>query len=186
MPPPLPLPPPPLPDRPAPRRWPGYLLLFGVVAGLSLALAYGLRTLEAARDGFDRSAGVHHTRALLAEQEAAWNRGDLDEFMAGYWNDERLTFSSGGIVTRGWQGTMARYQKRYRAEGKEMGTLTFSELECEPLAADVVLARGRWALVFAKSDDRPSGLFTLVVRKLPDGWRIVHDHTSAAEPAKKN
>lgn len=188
MPPPLPVSPTvqPAPNRPVPRRWPGYLLLLGVVTGLSLALAYGLRTLETTRDSFDRSAGVSHTKSLLMAQETAWNRGDLDGFMAGYWNDERLTFSSGGTVTRGWQGTIDRYKKRYQADGKEMGTLTFSELEFVPLAADVVLARGRWALVFTKSEERPSGLFTLIVRKHSDGWKVDSDHTSVAEPAKKN
>ena len=183
MPPPLPLPPLPEkpPDCPARRRWPGYLLLIGTVVGLSVLLAYGLRGLESVRHFYDRSAAADYTKTVLFDQQDAWNRGDLDGFMAGYWNDERLTFSSGGTVTRGWQPTLERYRKRYQADGKEMGTLAFTDLEYEPLAADAVLVRGRWGLAFAKSADRPNGLFTLIVRKRPDGWKVVSDHTSAAE-----
>jgi beta-aspartyl-peptidase (threonine type) len=188
MPPPLPLTP--VPDQPppraTPRRWPGYLLLGAVVVLLGYLLSYGLRMVDEARRVNHRSAALDHTKAMLLDQEAAWNRGDLDGFMAGYWNDEQLTFASGDTVTRGWQATMDRYRKRYQAEGKEMGTLTFSDQEYEPLGADVVLVRGRWALALTKSEERPSGLYTLVVRKKPDGWKVVYDHTSAAEPAKKN
>ena len=188
MPYPLPLPPavpPPVP-RPAPRRWPGYLLLAVVTMALAFLLAQGLRILDTTRTWYDRSSARDLVKVVLADQEAAWNRGDLDGFMAGYWNNEGLTFASGGTVTRGWQPTMDRYRTRYLAEGKEMGTLTFSDQQYEPLAADAVLVRGRWALAFAKSDDRPSGLYTLIVRKTPYGWKVVHDHTSATEPAKKN
>lgn len=125
-------------------------------------------------------------RAVLAAQVTAWNRGDLDGFMAGYWQDEGLRFYSGGTVTAGWRATLDRYRKRYQADGKEMGTLTFSGLEVEPLGPAAALARGRWGLVFAKSEEKPNGLFTLVLRKKPDGWKIVHDHTSAADPPKKD
>ena len=188
MPPPLPLPPavPPRSPSTAPRRWPGYLLLAVVTLALALLLAQGLRALDTTRTWYERSSAQDNVKAVLADQETAWNRGDLDGFMTGYWNDERLTFASGGTVTRGWQATMDRYRKRYQAEGKEMGTLTFSEQELEPLAADAVLVRGRWALTFAKSDDKPHGLFTLILRKKPDGWKIVHDHTSIPDPPRKN
>jgi beta-aspartyl-peptidase (threonine type) len=117
-------------------------------------------------------------RAVLDAQVAAWNKGDLEGFMQGYWRSPKLSFTSGGKVTRGWDETLANYKKRYQSEGKEMGKLTFSDLEVEPLAPDVVLVRGRFGLVLAHSKDRPTGVFTLVVRKLPEGWRIIHDHTS--------
>lgn len=118
-------------------------------------------------------------RAVLSAQEGAWNRGDLEGFMAGYWKSDRLRFYSGGTVTSGWQATLDRYRKRYQAEGKEMGTLTFADLEVEVLAPDAATARGRWKLKLSKED--PEGLFTLILKKFPDGWKIVHDHTSAAE-----
>ena len=116
---------------------------------------------------------------VLDSQVAAWNKGDLKGFMAGYWKSEKLTFFSGDKIEHGWQATYDRYQKRYQADGKEMGKLTFSELEIEMLGADTAWVRGRWKLVTSK--ETPGGLFTLVFKKFPEGWRIVHDHTSAAQ-----
>jgi ketosteroid isomerase-like protein len=115
-------------------------------------------------------------RAVLDAQVAAWNKGDLEGFMRGYWNSPELSFFSGGTRTRGWQATLDRYQKKYRAEGKEMGTLTFSELEIDVLGTDSAVVRGCFRLKMSKEE--PTGLFTLVFRRFPDGWRIVHDHTS--------
>ena len=65
-------------------------------------------------------------RAVLDDQVACWNKGDLEGYMKGYWNDEKLTFYSGGTITKGWKPVLERYQKAYKAEGKEMGSLTFS------------------------------------------------------------
>ena len=118
-------------------------------------------------------------RQVLDSQVAAWNKGDLKGFMAGYWKSEKLTFFSGDNVEHGWQATYDRYQKRYQAEGREMGTLTFSELEVEMVGPDTAWVRGRWKLDTSK--EKPGGLFTLVFKKLPEGWRIVHDHTSAGQ-----
>jgi len=115
-------------------------------------------------------------RQVLDGQVEAWNRGDLDAFMAGYWQSPELTFFSGPDRTSGWQATLDRYRKRYQADGKEMGRLTFSELSVEMLGPDAALVRGRWALQMSK--DAPSGLFTLIFWRTPDGWRIIHDHTS--------
>ena len=115
-------------------------------------------------------------RGVLDAQVAAWNRGDLAGFMEGYWKSPDLTFSSGGDQTRGWQATLDRYRKRYQGEGREMGKLSFSGVVIEPLGPDGAFVRGRWQLV--RSKDKPGGIFTLVFRRLPEGWRIVHDHTS--------
>ncbi len=115
-------------------------------------------------------------RQVLDAQVAAWNRGDLDAFMAGYWSSPDLTFFSGPDRTSGWQATLDRYRKRYKSEGKEMGRLTFSDVTVEMLGPDAALVRGGWRLEMSK--DAPSGLFTLIFRRLPEGWRIIHDHTS--------
>jgi beta-aspartyl-peptidase (threonine type) len=117
-------------------------------------------------------------KAVLDAQVSAWNKGDIDGFMAGYWKDDRLTFVSGGDITRGWEATRARYIKRYQAEGKEkMGKLGFSELEIEIQSTTIALVHGRFDLV--RGDKKDWGRFTLLVRRLPDdSWRIVHDHTS--------
>jgi uncharacterized protein (TIGR02246 family) len=119
-------------------------------------------------------------QAVLDAQVAAWNRGDLDGFMAGYWKDDKLTFFSGDTVTQGWQATMDRYRKRYQSEGREMGKLEFRGMDIEILSDTAAVVRGRWRLTM-NDGKTPNGLFTLLVRRLDGEWRIVHDHTSAAE-----
>jgi len=116
-------------------------------------------------------------RKVLNDQVKAWNKGDLNGFMEGYWNAPELSFYSGGKKTRGWQATLDRYRKKYQGEGKEMGKLTFSELDIEMLGQEHALVRGRWHVMFAK--DRAAGLFSVVFRKMAPGWRIIHDHTSS-------
>ena len=118
-------------------------------------------------------------RTLLDAQVKAWNQGDLDGFVSAYWNDDRVTFFSGGDVSKGFKPLRDRYFKRYKAEGKEMGQLAFENLEIEPVGPDFATARGRFRLKM--KEDQPTGLVTLWLRKFPDGWKIVHDHSSAAE-----
>jgi beta-aspartyl-peptidase (threonine type) len=113
-------------------------------------------------------------RKVMNDQAAAWNSGDVEEFMKGYWNSDKLVFVSTG-VTRGWQPTLDRYKKTYDTREK-MGTLTFSDLEITPLSKDSAVVLGSWSL--ARSNDNPKGKFTLIFRKFKDGWKIVHDHTS--------
>ena len=120
---------------------------------------------------------IQEIRAVLDKQVQQWNKGSIEGFMAGYWNSPSLSFYSGGIKTGGWQSTIARYRKRYQSEGHEMGTLDFSEIEIQLLGADAAFVRGKWHLKM--KDGEPGGLFTLIFRKFPAGWRIIHDHTSS-------
>jgi beta-aspartyl-peptidase (threonine type) len=115
---------------------------------------------------------------VLQRQQDAWNRHDLEGFMAGYWNSPELTFFSGAKETAGWQSTIERYRKTYQSEGREMGKLEFSDLRIEALGGDAAFARGAWHLTMADGKT-PHGLFTLIFRKFPDGWKIVHDHSAA-------
>jgi ketosteroid isomerase-like protein len=114
-------------------------------------------------------------RYVLEEQAAAWNRGDIDGFMAAYARSSETTFVSGDEVTRGWQTVRDRYAKKYDSREK-MGQLVFSDLTVTPLCADIAIVLGSWRL--ERADDQPHGKFTLLFRRLPDGWRIVMDHTS--------
>ncbi|MGH9871069.1 MAG: YybH family protein [Pyrinomonadaceae bacterium] len=116
-------------------------------------------------------------RAVLDAQVDAWNRGDIEGYMAGYWRSEETIFVSGDNLTRGWQTVLDHYKKSYDSREK-MGTLTFSDLEITPIGNDAAIALGRWHLQRAK--DEPHGTFTLIFRKTRQGWRIVHDHTSSA------
>ncbi len=114
-------------------------------------------------------------RAVLDQQVAAWNRGDIDGFMNGYAHSRDTTFVSGDLVTRGWKTVRDRYARRYDSREK-MGALTFSGLTIMQLSPDAALVLGSWNL--KRRGDRPQGKFTLLFRKLPAGWRIVLDHTS--------
>ena len=128
--------------------------------------------------GADDPAPPHPARAVMDRQVADWNRGDLDGFCATYWNSPKLVFVSGGEKTEGWTPMRDRYRKRYQGEGKAMGKLAFDDLEVEPLGPEHAFARGRWELTFADGKTA-GGRFTVILRKLREGWRIVHDHTSA-------
>jgi len=144
---------------------------------LALLLVLGPALLDAAEEKSDNAPLISEIRAVLRAQQEAWNRGDIDGFMNGYARAETTVFVSGDEVTRGWQTVRDRYLKKYSDRAK-MGTLTFSDLEIEPLGPDSALALGHWEL--KRASDNPHGRFTLIFRKTPDGWRIVHDHTSAA------
>ena len=113
---------------------------------------------------------------VLDDQAAAWNKGDLPGFMKGYLESDDLTFFSGNNKTKGWKATLERYQKKYQGDGKEMGKLAFKEMSIELLGNDHALVRGRFHLQLKQ--EAPTGIFTLVMRKTPAGWRIIHDHTS--------
>jgi beta-aspartyl-peptidase (threonine type) len=132
-----------------------------------------------------RAAGANHDpkadiEQVLRTQQEAWNRHDLEAFMAGYWNSPGLTFFSGAKESDGWQAAIDRYRKSYAVPGREMGKLDFSGLRIEMLGPEAAFVRGAWGLTMPDGKT-PHGLFTLIFRKFPDGWKIVHDHTSAAE-----
>ena len=117
---------------------------------------------------------------VMETQRQAWNQHDLEGFMRGYWNSPDLTFFSGGNEAHGWQAALDRYRKNYQSQGREMGKLEFSNLRVEQLAPDAAFVRGKYHLTMSDGKT-PHGLFTLIFRKFPDGWKIVHDHSSAAE-----
>jgi beta-aspartyl-peptidase (threonine type) len=131
----------------------------------------------AAADPEDAIAAV---RAVLDRQVADWNKGDLDGFLTGYWISPEVVFQSGGQRFDGWEAMRDRYRRRYQAEGRAMGRLVFSGLDIELLGPEAALARGRWQRTMPDGAT-PGGLFTVIFRKLPEGWKIVHDHTSADE-----
>ena len=119
-------------------------------------------------------------RAVLDRQVVDWNKGDLDAFLGGYWNSPKVVFQSSGQRFDGWEAMRDRYRRRYQAEGRAMGRLVFSGLDIEPLGPEAALARGRWQLTMPDGST-PGGLFTVIFRRLPEGWKIVNDHTSAVD-----
>lgn len=152
---------------------------FGVIVALTVAVCVPLsRSPRAQAPG---GTEVDAIRKVLDQQARDWNAGNLDGFLEGYWASPKVVFQSGGDRNVGFDAMRARYRKSYKAEGRSMGRLVFSELEIEPLAPDTAFARGRWGLTMPEGKT-PGGLFTLVLRKFPEGWKIIHDHTSSAEP----
>ena len=128
------------------------------------------------------AAAGDDVRAVLDQQVAAWNRGDIDGFMATYWNSDELTFSGAGQTRRGWGTVRARYQAHYPTR-ERMGQLAFSELEIRLLGDQAALVLGRWRLT--DTPEAAGGVFTLVLQRISGRWFIVHDHTSAAPAAGK-
>lgn len=148
----------------------GYVVL---LAGLGLA-AVGC---YAPSPPEDTAAARSEIRALLHDQVEAWNRGDIDAFMAGYARTDSLRFASGARVYRGWDAARQRYRQAY-PDTAAMGTLSFERLDVQVMAPTAAAVFGAWRLT--RPDDAPHGLFTLLLTRGSDGWRIVHDHTSSA------
>ncbi len=114
--------------------------------------------------------------SVLMQQQEAWNRGDIEGYMRGYWKSDSLLFTSGGNIQRGWKATYEKYKKSYDTKAK-MGKLDFSKLEINLLSEESAWIFGCWEL--KREKDNPKGVFTLVLRKFKDGWKIIHDHTSS-------
>ena len=114
---------------------------------------------------------------VLSDQQKAWNQGRLDLFMETYWKSEELSYFSGSTVVKGWQALLDRYERRYRGTGEALGQVSFSELKVEKLGPDHALIRGRWNLI-REGEDPLGGLFSLILQRFDEGWKIIHDHTS--------
>ena len=153
-----------------------FLLVF-LLTSFSLAPRSGAQTTTPTdAQSFDEIDHVLHA------QQDAWNNHDLNGFMAGYWNSPQLTFFSGATERDGWQATLDRYRAAYASPGHEMGKLEFSGLRIDQLGSDAAFVRGAWQLTMPDGKT-PHGLFTLIFRKFPEGWKIVHDHSAADHSA---
>jgi ketosteroid isomerase-like protein len=121
-------------------------------------------------------------KAVLTRQQTSWNQGDVETFMQGYWNSPELTFAGASGITRGYAPVLAHYKQGY-PDHATMGHLEFSDLEVHSLGGNAALVLGKWHLT--RDAGNVGGVFSLVFQKFPDGWKIVHDHTSqAVAPAK--
>jgi uncharacterized protein (TIGR02246 family) len=151
---------------------------FGML-GLVLLAAEPQHLGAGSNDG--RKGDREAIQEVLSAQQAAWNRGDVNAFLAGYWHSANLTFFGSSGVSRGWDGVLARYKKNY-PDRAAMGQLDFSELEFRFLGPDAALVLGHWHL--KREKDEIGGVFSLVWQRFPEGWKIIHDHTSVVAPAK--
>lgn len=146
------------------------------------SLAVLLVNCQSAPSGINEEAAEQAIRDVLAQQVEAWNKGDIDTYMEGYWQSDDLRFASGGSVQYGWQTTLERYHRRYPDRGA-MGQLTFSDLDVRLLHASNALVFGRWHLQRTGEYADIGGLFTLIFEydAHAQAWHIVHDHTSTEE-----
>jgi uncharacterized protein (TIGR02246 family) len=154
----------------------------GGMALLAICFALSHRQLLAKPAG-SHDADRNAISAVLKAQQAAWNRGDVDAFLTGYWQSPELTFSGTNGVSRGWDGVLARYKKNY-PNREAMGELDFSDLEFRFLGSDAALVLGKWHLKREMGDI--GGVFSLVWQKFPEGWKIIHDHTSTVSFPQPN
>ncbi|NME69897.1 YybH family protein [Flammeovirga aprica] len=118
---------------------------------------------------------IQQIHKVLKTQEKAWNTGDLDQFMIGYWESEKLMFIGKSGLTYGWEQTLANYKKGY-PDVKAMGKLTFTLIETELLAENVALVVGKWHL--SRETNDLQGHFSLVWKKIDNKWVIIADHSS--------
>jgi|SRR5216683_1976850 len=151
-------------------------MIIGILL-VSTTLTFSPRRPAAPDDHASDRAAI--TQALT-DQQAAWNRADIDTFLQTYWRSPDVTFSGTSGIIRSWDAVLARYKKSY-ADREAMGQLQFSALEFRFLGPNAALVLGHWHLTRTKGDI--GGVFSLVWQRFPEGWRIIHDHTSAVPGA---
>jgi uncharacterized protein (TIGR02246 family) len=127
------------------------------------------------------TAATSAVRKVLAVQQDAWDRGDIDSFMQGYAKSDDVRFASGDKFKYGWQATLDSYRKGY-PDSAAMGKLDFELVEVRELGPAAVYVFGKWHLtrVNEPEDKAPHGLFTLIVERKGGTWVITRDHTSSA------
>ncbi len=153
---------------------------YAIVAGSLLValLAFMPKTYSSSYAPPSADPATKEIITVLTKQQTAWNQGDIPAFMEGYWNSPELTFSGSTGVSRGWEAVLARYQRTYSTQAT-MGHLDFSDLEVRSLGTTSALVLGKWRLT--RSSGNIGGVFTLVFQRFPEGWKIIHDHTSSVE-----
>jgi ketosteroid isomerase-like protein len=131
--------------------------------------------LALAAPAFTQPTAEPVIRQVMADQATAWNQGNIDEFMKGYWNNDSLVFVNPSGLTYGYNETLANYKKRYDTPDK-MGKLFFTLLSVKPLSPEYCFVIGKWLL--KRKDGDVGGIYSLLFRKIAGHWVIVVDHTS--------
>ena len=164
-------------------------LIFSIIIALALkftAAAQTAQTTSGSKTNCKPSMTIVNIHRVLAEQEQAWNRADLEGFMAGYWHSDSLTFIGKSGLNKGWQRTLDNYKKSYPTPEK-MGKLSFTILKIEELSKNCAYVVGKWHLARKTTQTTNDNLdnledleghFTLVWRKIKGKWFIVSDHSS--------
>lgn len=124
---------------------------------------------------FSQTGPEKQIRKILTEQTAAWNRGDIEGFMKGYWKSDSLLFVGKNGPTYGFTNTLNNYKKSYPNKDY-MGTLQFTLLEVKPLAKQLWIVLGKWELT--RNAGNVSGHYTILFKKINREWVIIMDHSS--------
>jgi beta-aspartyl-peptidase (threonine type) len=144
-------------------------LFFPIAVILAIFIAFCF-----SRPASDVQKAKDEVQSILERQKASWNEGSIEGFMEYYWKSDDLTFQSGNKRLHGWNALLSRYKESY--SGENMGRLDFTDIEIKVLSSDFAYVLGRWKLAF--KDSLKEGLFTIILQRLSEGWRIIHDHTS--------
>lgn len=159
------------------RQWARLLLFAGFLTTFASTSARQKPNISNSESG-----AAQAIEKVLNMQELAWNRGDIGEFMFGYWRSKYTEFENDSGIYQGWDDVLKRYEKAYPNRAA-MGQLTFSGLEIHVLSANSAYVIGKYRL--DREKDHPEGVFTLIFRKFDDGWKIVNDHTTAFHSSKE-
>ena len=118
---------------------------------------------------------INTIKKILSSQQECWNNGDIDGFMQGYWNSEKLVFTSlNHKPAYGWKNTLERYKNSYPTKSS-MGELKFEILNLKLISKTTATLKGKWELIRQK--DHPNGLFWLDIEKFDNNWLITKDST---------
>lgn len=142
-----------------------FLLAVLLIFASALIFAHSVQNISEIRNDI---------QTILARQKACWNEGNIEGFMEYYWKSQDFTFQSANKRLYGWDALLSRYKESY--SGEKMGKLDFTDIEISVLSNDFAYVLGRWKLEF--KDSARDGLFTIIFKRLPQGWRIIHDHSS--------
>jgi ketosteroid isomerase-like protein len=122
-----------------------------------------------------QSKDEQQVKNILSDDVAAWNSGDINQFMQAYWQSDSLKFIGKNGITYGWQATLKNYKKNY-PDTAAMGKLAFDLIEVKQLSPVYVYVIGKWQLTRSAGD--LSGHFTLLFKKINGKWVIIADHSS--------
>ena len=130
----------------------------------------------------NNNSDIDNIKKVLYTQQKCWNNGDIDGFMEGYWNSEKLIFTTDkDETTFGWENTLKRYKESYPTK-ESMGELKFKIIDLELSSKNTATLKGKWKLIREK--DQPNGLFWVDLKKFDESWLITKDSTISFEIKK--
>lgn len=127
------------------------------------------------QNAFTQTKDAQAILQLLSKQETAWNEGNINQFMDGYWENDSLVFVGKNGLTYGYNNTLSNYKKNY-PDKTYMGQLKFTILSMQPLGKQFYSIIGKWELF--RTVGNLSGHYTLLLKKINGQWKIVSDHSS--------